>query len=60
MVLFPLAVIWLVIVLVWVLRNSRNDIPEERTWHRWPARPRKPRDGSDDRSRARRASTRAR
>jgi hypothetical protein len=43
MVLFPLAVLWLVIGLVWVLRHSRNELPEDRVWRRWtPRTPRRP------------------
>jgi hypothetical protein len=56
MVLFPLAIVWLVVVLVWVLRNSRNDLPEERVWQRFRPRPR--RDGDPPRS-GRRANRRA-
>jgi hypothetical protein len=59
MVLFPLAVIWLIVIFVWVLRNSRNAPPEERVWRRWRPSPRKPRDGGDEsgsRGRARRES----
>ena len=62
MVLFPLAVIWLIVIFVWVLRNSRNAPPEERPWRRWRPKPRRPRDGepAGPRSRAERraASTR--
>ena len=61
MVLFPIAVIWLVVIFVWVLRNSRNAPPEERVWRRWRPSPRKPRDGGEtsrSRARARRESTR--
>jgi hypothetical protein len=60
MVLFPLAVIWLIVVIVWVVRNQTAP-PEERAWARW--RPRPPRTpprgrphGSPDRSGGRRAS----
>jgi hypothetical protein len=62
MVLFPLAVVWLVVVLVWVLRNSRNAAPEDRVWRRWRPSPRRPRDGGDSgsRARARRDSARSR
>jgi hypothetical protein len=61
MVLFPLAVIWLIVIFVWVLRNSRNAPPEERVLRRWRPSPRKPRDGEPSGSRrARRASTRSR
>jgi hypothetical protein len=59
MVLFPIAVVWLIVVLVWVLRNSRNELPEDRIWRRWRPSPRKPRDGRDagsSRSRAKRES----
>ena len=52
MVLFPLAVIWLIVIFVWVLRNSRNAPPEERVWRRWRPSPRKPRDGGDRAGRA--------
>jgi hypothetical protein len=63
MVLFPLAVIWLIVVFVWVLHHSRNNEPEERVWRRWRPKPRKPRDGDGPGARgraARRASTPAR
>ena len=63
MVLFPLAVIWLIVIFVWVLRNSRNAPPEERVWRRWRPSPRKPRDGDEpagSRRRARRESARSR
>jgi hypothetical protein len=63
MVLFPLAVIWLIVVFVWVLRHSQNTEPEDRVWRRWRPKPRTPREGdsSGDRGRAkRRASTTAR
>jgi hypothetical protein len=63
MVLFPIAVIWLIVVFVWVLRNSRNAPPEERVWRRWRPAPRKPRDGRDAggaRAEARRESARSR
>jgi hypothetical protein len=65
MILFPLAVIWLIVVFVWVLHHSQNNEPEERVWRRWRPRPRNPRDGDPagpgGRDRARkRASTTAR
>jgi hypothetical protein len=63
MVLFPLAVIWLIVIFVWVLRNSRNAPPEERVWRRWRPSPRRPRDGGDragTRARAKRESARSR
>jgi len=56
-VLFPLAVIWLIVVLVWVLRNSRNDTPEERVWRRWRPRRRGPRDGGPRGTRSARRET---
>jgi hypothetical protein len=49
MVLFPLALVWLIVVLVWVLRNSRNAAPEEPVWSRWRPTPRTPRDGDASR-----------
>jgi hypothetical protein len=59
MVLFPIAVIWLIVVFVWVLRNSRNGEPEEPVWRRWRSKPRRPRDGdgSGSRDRAERRAT---
>ena len=39
MVLFPLAVVWLIVVLVWVLKHSQNNAPEDRVWRRWTPRP---------------------
>ena len=60
MVLFPIAVLWLVIVAVWVIRNSRNENPEqERVWHRWTPRPRRPRDGDASGARSRKGRTHA-
>jgi hypothetical protein len=61
MVLFPIAVIWLIVVAVWIYRSSRDTPPDERVWRRWRPSPRSPRDGdgSGDRPR-RRASTTAR
>jgi hypothetical protein len=42
MVLFPIALVWLVIVIVWVVRNEVK--PEEGRLRRWvPRRPRSPR-----------------
>ena len=59
MVLFPIAVIWLVVIFVWVLRNSRNAPPEERVLRRWRPKPRTPRDedGAGSRGRAARRET---
>jgi len=54
MVLFPIAVLWLAAVLIWVIRNGRNEDPQqERTWRRWSPRPRRPRDGETPGARSR-------
>ena len=58
MVLFPIALIWLVCVVIWLVRNSTNEpeLPpdEPRRW--WP-RPRRPGRGpTGSRSRDRAAS----
>jgi hypothetical protein len=58
MVLFPIAVIWLVVVIVWVVRNSQNAGPEDPVWRRWRSKPRRPRDG-DSSGRRDRAGRRA-
>ena len=45
MVLFPIAFIWFIAVMIWLIRNSLNDpdVPrEEREWRRWRPRPRRP------------------
>jgi hypothetical protein len=45
MILFPIALVWLVVALVWIIRNSTNepDVPGERSWQRYvPRRPRRP------------------
>ncbi len=46
MVLFPIALLWLVVALVWIIRNSTNepDVPEhEQSWRRFvPRVPRRP------------------
>ena len=57
MVLFPLALIWLIVVIVWVVRNEVK--PEEGRLHTWTRRPRSPRHpgrGGPDRSGGRRGS----
>jgi len=45
-ILFPIALIWLVVALVWIIRNSTNepDLPEQQpTWRRFvPRVPRRP------------------
>jgi len=50
-ILFPIALVWLVVALVWILRNSTNepDSPDEgQSWRRFvPRPPRRPwNDGS--------------
>jgi hypothetical protein len=61
MVLFPFAFIWMIIVIIWVVRNETNKPDEERFWvrtTRWrPRRPRGPRRGPGGTAK-RRASTR--
>jgi hypothetical protein len=61
MVLFPFALIWLIVVLVWVVRNEVKPPEERRTWiRRRPRPPRNPRGrphGSRDRAGAHRASS---
>lgn len=42
MVLFPFAFIWLIIVIIWVVRNESNKPEEERFWVRKGWRPRRP------------------
>jgi hypothetical protein len=63
MVLFPFAFIWMIIVIVWVLRNETNKPDEERFWvrtKRWrPRRPGGPR-GRPTGTAERRASSRRR
>jgi hypothetical protein len=64
MVLFPIAFIWLLIVVIWLVRNSMNeDVPpgEEREPRRfWPRPPRRPNDRRPHGSRSSdRASSRA-
>jgi hypothetical protein len=53
MILFPIALIWLVVALVWIIRNSTNepDVPEQ-SWRRFvPRVPRRPWNaGSGERS----------
>jgi len=44
MILFPIALIWLVVALIWIIRNSTNepDVPEQ-SWRRFAPRvPRRP------------------
>jgi hypothetical protein len=47
MILFPIALIWLVVALVWIIRNSTNepDVPEQ-SWRRFvPRIPKRPWNG---------------
>ena len=42
MILFPLALLWIVGVIIWVIRNnvdSEPGAPEPRDWKRWRPRP---------------------
>ena len=42
MILFPLALLWIVGVIIWVIRNNVTDEPgasEPRDWKRWRPRP---------------------
>jgi hypothetical protein len=63
MVLFPFALIWLIVLIVWVIRNEVAP-PDERPRVWVPRRPRPPRNprgrphGSPDRTGGRRASAR--
>ena len=56
MVLFPIALIWLICVVIWIVRNSMNDDvpgqePEQpRRW--WPRPPRRPHDRKPSGSRS--------
>jgi hypothetical protein len=60
MVLFPIAFIWLLCVMIWLVRNSLNEPEapgeEREPPRRWPRRPRRPNDrgsnGSHTRDRA--------
>jgi hypothetical protein len=47
MVLFPIAFLWLLVVMIWLIRNSLNTGPEQEPGEprRWfPLRPRRPSD----------------
>jgi hypothetical protein len=41
MVLFPLALLWIIGVIVWIVRNNLDGSPgeRERSWRRWRPRP---------------------
>jgi hypothetical protein len=47
MVLFPIAFLWLLAVMIWLIRNSLNEPDQQpgepRRWY--PRRPRRPQDG---------------
>ena len=62
MILFPIAFVWLVCFLVWLIRHSPNEIdtpPEaERRWRR-PRTPRPPRNGRPTLDRGGRRRSRA-
>jgi hypothetical protein len=62
MVLFPIALIWLAVALVWIIRNSTNepDVPEqEHAWRRFvPRVPRRPWNSGSGRRRVASKSTR--
>jgi len=57
MVLFPIAFIWLLCVMIWLVRNSLNepDVPgeEREPRRRWPHRPRRPNGRGPNGSRSR-------
>ncbi|HEU5213350.1 MAG TPA: hypothetical protein VFU10_11320 [Gaiellaceae bacterium] len=61
MVLFPFALIWLVVLIVWVVRNEKNrEEGDPRRWAWWrPSPPRDPRRGGPDRVGGRRGAGRA-
>lgn len=58
MVLFPIALVWLIVVIVWVVRNERNhEEGQPRQWAQWrPTPPRDPRRGGPERSGGRRGN----
>jgi hypothetical protein len=66
MVLFPIAFIWLLAVMIWLIRNSMNEPgPQDHEPRRWrPRPPRRPNDrratGSRTRDRAAAAPSRLR
>jgi len=58
-VLFPIAFVWLAVVMIWLIRNSLDDpdVPrEERDRRRWRPRPRRPDDRAPKAHRTRRRS----
>jgi hypothetical protein len=62
-VLFPIALLWLIIALVWIIRNSTNepDLPGEQSWRRFvPRIPKRPWNTGASSRRARSTSTRGR
>ena len=61
MVLFPFALIWLVVLIVWIVRNEQNrEDGEPRRWAWWrPKPPRDPQRGGPDRVGGRRGEASA-
>jgi hypothetical protein len=63
-ILFPIALVWLVVALVWILRNSTNepDSPDEgQNWRRFvPRPPRRPWTDGSRRRQGRSTSARSR
>jgi hypothetical protein len=62
MILFPIALIWLVVALVWILRNSTNepDVPDPVRRRFVPRVPRRPWNDRSGAQRAKRDSARYR
>jgi hypothetical protein len=64
-ILFPIALLWLVVALIWIIRNSTNepDLPgEQPAWRRFvPRIPKRPwNSGSGERSKTKSATARRR
>jgi hypothetical protein len=63
-ILFPIALLWLVVALVWIIRNSTNepDRPDEpQSWRRFvPRPPRRPWNAGPRRDHERSTSARSR
>lgn len=65
MVLFPIALLWVVVFLIWVIRQSTNeaeppDDPTRSTWFGAPRRPKPGRDGTSKRDHRQRRLRRSR
>ena len=62
MVFFPIALLWIIGVIIWVIRNNVSEEPgaaEPRDWKRWrPRPPRRPWNTGPDRSGRRTESSR--